>query len=214
MLMQPFVRRYLLKILPFGLIWGLFGLIYAILERGILGGFDYYPATNNPYNFESSIVLTPLGSLLMGLVMGSIEVFYLNRFFMKYSFLKTIGIKALIYILSIIGFLVVLTMVTNSTRLGLPLFHEEVIASVKVFFFAFVFWSIVIYAFAVVIVSLFFSEVSDKVGLNALKNFFTGKYHKPKVEKRIFMFLDLKSSTTIAETLGHVKYYKLLNQFF
>ena len=37
---------------------------------------------------------------------------------------------------------------------------------------------------------------------------------KPKEEVRIFMFLDLKSSTTIAEKLGHVKYYNLLNDFF
>ena len=36
----------------------------------------------------------------------------------------------------------------------------------------------------------------------------------PKEEVRIFMFLDLKSSTTIAERLGHFKYYNLLNDFF
>lgn len=37
---------------------------------------------------------------------------------------------------------------------------------------------------------------------------------QPKEEVRIFMFLDMKSSTTIAERLGHVKYYNLLNDFF
>jgi|GEM_PF-2459472 len=31
---------------------------------------------------------------------------------------------------------------------------------------------------------------------------------------RIFMFLDIKSSTTIAEKLGHIKYFELLNDFF
>jgi CheY-like chemotaxis protein len=38
--------------------------------------------------------------------------------------------------------------------------------------------------------------------------------HKPKEEIRIFMFLDLKSSTTIAEQLGHIRYYNFLNDFF
>ncbi|GAB4417293.1 MAG: hypothetical protein OHK0039_27440 [Bacteroidia bacterium] len=33
-------------------------------------------------------------------------------------------------------------------------------------------------------------------------------------EDRIFMFLDLKSSTRIAEELGHVRYFNLLNDFF
>src|SRR5262249_51255040 len=33
-------------------------------------------------------------------------------------------------------------------------------------------------------------------------------------EERIFMFLDMKSSTTIAEHLGHVHFYRLLNELF
>jgi class 3 adenylate cyclase len=32
--------------------------------------------------------------------------------------------------------------------------------------------------------------------------------------ERIFMFLDITSSTSIAENLGHVKYFELLNDFF
>jgi len=41
------------------------------------------------------------------------------------------------------------------------------------------------------------------------------EYHKPFSEvERIFMFLDIRSSTTIAEELGHVRYFELLNDFF
>lgn len=40
-------------------------------------------------------------------------------------------------------------------------------------------------------------------------------YRKPFSEvERIFMFLDIRSSTTIAEELGHVQYFALLNDFF
>ena len=40
-------------------------------------------------------------------------------------------------------------------------------------------------------------------------------YSKPFSEvERIFMFLDIRSSTTIAEELGHVQYFELLNDFF
>jgi class 3 adenylate cyclase len=39
--------------------------------------------------------------------------------------------------------------------------------------------------------------------------------HQPASEvDRIFMFLDIRSSTQIAEQLGHVKYFELLNDFF
>jgi adenylate cyclase len=56
--------------------------------------------------------------------------------------------------------------------------------------------------------------VSDNLGQGVLMNFLVGKYHKPREEERIFMFLDMKSSTTIAEKLGHVEYYKLLNEYY
>jgi class 3 adenylate cyclase len=42
-----------------------------------------------------------------------------------------------------------------------------------------------------------------------------GDISKPFSEvERIFMFLDIRSSTTIAEELGHVQYFELLNDFF
>ena len=63
-------------------------------------------------------------------------------------------------------------------------------------------------------ITLFISEISDNIGQGVLKNFFIGKYHTPLLEERIFMFLDMKSSTTIAEKLGHLKYYQLLNDYY
>lgn len=62
-----------------------------------------------------------------------------------------------------------------------------------------------------------------KKGLSAYKeNSFTpdvqgqnDEQNKPFSEvERIFMFLDIRSSTTIAEQLGHVRYFELLNDFF
>jgi adenylate cyclase len=41
-------------------------------------------------------------------------------------------------------------------------------------------------------------------------NLIIGKYHYPRVENRIFMFLDMKDSTTHAENLGHIKFSSLI----
>src|SRR5690606_23539690 len=41
-----------------------------------------------------------------------------------------------------------------------------------------------------------------------------GKYRNPREEERIFMFMDLKSSTTIAEQLGHLKYSAFIRDCF
>jgi len=41
-----------------------------------------------------------------------------------------------------------------------------------------------------------------------------GKYRNPKEEERAFLFMDLKSSTSIAEALGHLKYSAFIRDSF
>ena len=68
-------------------------------------------------------------------------------------------------------------------------------------------------AFSLFIV-FFYAGIRANVGQGVLLNFFTGKYHRPVEENRIFMFLDMKSSTTIAERLGHTRYFELLRKYY
>jgi len=74
--------------------------------------------------------------------------------------------------------------------------------------------TIIVYMGVTIGVMLFFSEVSDNLGQGVLKNFLIGRYHQSREEERIFMFLDMKSSTKIAEKLGHIQYYQLLNEYY
>jgi adenylate cyclase len=60
----------------------------------------------------------------------------------------------------------------------------------------------------------FILQINDKFGPGNLWKFISGKYYNPKEEERIFMFLDLKSATSIAENIGHTLYYNLLNDFY
>ncbi len=64
------------------------------------------------------------------------------------------------------------------------------------------------------IASLLYAEISGNIGHQVLLNFFSGKYHQAKEENRIFMFLDMKDSTTIAEHLGHLKYFHFLKHYY
>jgi len=57
-------------------------------------------------------------------------------------------------------------------------------------------------------------QVNSKFGQADFWNIISGKYNRPKEEKRIFMFVDLNSSTTIAEKLGDENYHSLLKDFF
>ena len=63
-------------------------------------------------------------------------------------------------------------------------------------------------------ISILVLEISDKYGPGGLRNLLRGRYHKPRKENRIFLFLDINDSTTIAEQIGHEKYFNMLHDFF
>jgi adenylate cyclase len=56
-------------------------------------------------------------------------------------------------------------------------------------------------------------RLSDQYGNGGIAHL-DGRYFKPKQELRIFMFLDMRSSTMIAEELGHARYFQLINELF
>jgi len=51
------------------------------------------------------------------------------------------------------------------------------------------------------------------LGPRVLRNLFSGRYHHPFEEERIFLFIDLVGSTTIAEKIGHLRYHSFLRHF-
>ncbi|WGD34118.1 adenylate/guanylate cyclase domain-containing protein [Olleya sp. YS] len=77
-----------------------------------------------------------------------------------------------------------------------------------------VFWLVVGYFIICSLIFSFLKISKEKFGKGVLFNQLIGKYKKPREEKRIFMFLDLQGSTTIAEQLGHYKYSELIQECF
>jgi adenylate cyclase len=60
----------------------------------------------------------------------------------------------------------------------------------------------------------FLREVHRMFGPGLLLKLMLGTYHRPIEENRIFMFLDLNESTTIAEKLGPIRFAEFKNDFF
>jgi len=213
-MLSPKSRRNIVRIIPFGLIWLFAGVIYSLLERGLLGNLSYYPSTGNPYDFASTLIVTIITASLLGLFFGAIEIFYFSGLFARRTFVAKIVFKTIIYLCVNIFFLLLNTVIYNASTLNKPIFDAAVLKNVMTFFSSFSFWSVEVYIGTVIGISLFYTEVSENLGQGVLHNFFVGKYHKPKEEERIFMFLDMKSSTTIAEKIGHVRYFEMLREYF
>ena len=68
--------------------------------------------------------------------------------------------------------------------------------------------------FILYVIIVFFRQLDRILGPGVLLSYLLGRYHRPHREARIFMFLDLKSSTSLAEDLGHEAYLGLVNEFF
>ncbi len=205
-------KRQLVQVIPFGLITMLFGIVYSLIEQGILGEHATYPSTGNMYFFNP--ISSALLSLISGLIIGSIEVVFLNKRFQKNSFLEKIVYKTVIYMFLITACTLIISMFSIAIELGSTPFDKRVLINTTKFISNFAFLTIELYIALAISFSLFYTEVSDNIGQGVLINFFTGKYHQPIEEERIFMFLDMKDSTAIAEKLGHVKYFKMLKEYY
>lgn len=75
-------------------------------------------------------------------------------------------------------------------------------------------WSFFIYCTICLGIYYFFKLINKKFGQGALKKIFRETYFKPRVEKKIFLFLDLKASTFLAEELGYRMYSALIQECF
>jgi adenylate cyclase len=90
----------------------------------------------------------------------------------------------------------------------------QTFAQLRQFYKSQMFYVLVLHTFLSALFFQFVYEMDRKLGRGVLLKFLLGRYHKPKEEKRVFLFMDLKSSTYYAEQLGHFKYSRLIQDCF
>lgn len=76
------------------------------------------------------------------------------------------------------------------------------------------FFKFLIYFYISAFLITFFGEVIKRIGRKNFKNWIFGLLNKPMEQERIFMFIDMKKSTTIAEQIGHKKFSRLVQDVF
>ena len=207
-------KRILIRIISFGLFCAFFALVYALIERGIMGDLKEYPSTGNPYDSKNGVLVMTLSSLILGFFFGIIEIYILEKLFLKVSFLIKLIAKSSFYVFLLSLLFYVVTILMSSLTYDLPIWNEKVLKTGTLHFGNSLYMAEMLYATSIIILLLFIFEINDYLGQEITLNYITGKYHKPREENRIFMFLDMKSSATIAEKLGHIKYFKLLKTYY
>ncbi|MCA6074079.1 adenylate/guanylate cyclase domain-containing protein [Fulvivirga sedimenti] len=73
---------------------------------------------------------------------------------------------------------------------------------------------ILIFSLFTIVVIIFTMQTSKYLGKGVLFNLITGRYFHPQKEQKIFLLIDICSSTSIAESMDQIEYFKLLDRFF
>lgn len=60
----------------------------------------------------------------------------------------------------------------------------------------------------------FTMEMSMLLGPGVMGNMLRGRYHRPRMERRLLVFFDMRGSSAIAERIGDIAFHSLLNRFF
>lgn len=212
-ILTPKFKRNLSRIIPFGVIWLIIGWVFLLAETIASGNQNLTPDTAVTLTFPV-FIFASIAVALTGILFGTIELVVLEKRFRYYSFIKKVVYKLFIYLFFISLIIVITFPIATSIELNTSLFDQKVWNKTMQFFLSLVFVNTMVQLSFHIIVSLIYAAISENIGHNVLLNFFSGKYHTPKEERRIFMFLDMKDSTTIAERLGHEKYFKLLQDYY
>jgi adenylate cyclase len=72
----------------------------------------------------------------------------------------------------------------------------------------------VLFSLGASLVFNFVNQVARILGRGVLGSLVLGRYHRPRREERLFLLVDMKGSTGIAERIGDLAFHRLLNDVF
>jgi adenylate cyclase len=158
----------------------------------------------NQSSLKANLIIALFFGFFNGIATGYVGQLFERRFFHNKSLGVIIFGKAII---SLFVFIILISVVRSVLfpYLSEWYYNRANPATVQRSWDAF-FYLMLIYTIVAGFVISFINQINKKYGPGVLLPLLLGRYRKPKEEERIFLFMDLKSSTSIAETLGHLKY--------
>jgi len=208
------VQRFKLKEL-------LFIILYWIITIRLIVVLEFFGLNNNLALFEQTKAITILRESMLagtsagfavGLLTGLSELFIFQKYFRNKAFIKLLLVKLIVYLICIL----VIAFSTLYSYYYVTKNQEFLvaIADTLAMFTSNGFYHLLAIGAILSMGINFLLIMKNKVGHSVFIPIIFGKYHQPKEENRIFLFIDLKSSTRAAEQLGHRKYSLLIQDCF
>ncbi len=155
-----------------------------------------------------TLLLLTLTGALAGLFFGLVELWLDRESIQRLSYGSIMGLKLIIYLF--ISFVILF----SAGVILLAMQGEMRWVTLIPILLSKTFIVVWIYTTVVAMVLTFGLQINRKFGPGILASLLLGKYHRPVEEHRIFLFIDMKGSTTIAEEIGHLQYSSLIQDCF
>lgn len=205
------LKEYSKRLVRSSLFWTIAMLLFSIFRYFALQdeiGISIDPEYEDFYRLKDSLLNFAWGGFLIGILYATIE-FLIDKFIAKRkSLVFVILLEIVLTFVAIIGVsdFVLRWWIKNK---DIPHIVESGWWYKDISFIPALF-----YIGVCVIVYSLITIVFEKFGKGEFFNMLFGRYRQPQETKRIFMFLDLTSSTTIAVQLGHYRYSQFIQDFF
>ncbi len=213
MRLSPQARIDLTKVATITVAYLVFTLFLAFYDHVmIISTTDGQPPAR--YNLALNVALHLLSGLVAGLLGGSLLVRNNKRIFRRYSLGRALLATLLLYVSVYIVVSVLISTLTGYARIeGSPTLKAIAAGawtnlSQPAQIIYFVMWGFI------TVLTLFLLQVHDKFGPGVLRKFLLGQYFHPREEYRLFMFIDMRSSTAIAERIGDEPFFRLLRECY
>ena len=207
------LRIKISKLKSIAVAWTFMAIVFAVVEHFTLTS-DFSLGTTNSYSFKVNL-LFHLGATSIAIGLGaSFLVFVIHERFRERPYWW--GILAVVswYITVVAIITLIMGLVLVPLNTGVLMSDEAFGSAYRAYLLDTVHlknmlsWSVVV-GFTQLLL-----QINDKFGHGVLWSLIRGRYHRAREEDRIFMFLDLKSSTTTAEKLGNRLYHDFLRDYF
>ncbi len=155
-------------------------------------------------NIEMILLFGPVAGILFGFAQIKLETYWYG--------------KVPLWVLALRGFVSSTIIMSVIFLFAYGFFKEVVVFDTEVTFWEFIKNpnAIMTYAYSIFVASVMSTirQLNILLGKGKLLRLIRGDFYSPRVENRVFMFIDLKGSTKIAEQLGHLKYSRFLQDCF
>jgi adenylate cyclase len=148
-----------------------------------------------------------IGSLCLAMLSSFLDIFVIKKLIKKSSF-GTILITG--FVAQACMIIIVISIMRKFIQTAMTMISGSPVPPLTIYEILF----IVVYLTLAIILSKFLIEMDRKLGPGNLWKVINGRFYKPREDERIFMFVDMKNSTSIAEKIGHIDFSKLLQDCF